>query len=116
MSVVSLKPGYTGKVADAEENFHGARLLNIHWEGHLNYCAALCFPLPPDLPFGALISDVVGPIYGLDSDWAGIDWAQVRWTLDGAPFTPDFEKSLGVQGFVHKSLLRFWTKAEREAA
>ncbi len=116
MAVTALKPGYEGEIADREEHFHGNRLVYLHWEGHLNYCASLCFPLPPDMPFGALVSDVAGPIYGLDPDWAGIAWDRVRWTLDGAPFSPEFGRGLGEQGVGHKSLLRFWTGNAAAAA
>ncbi len=110
MAVVALRPGYTGEVADREANFHGNRLVYVHWEGHLNYCAPLCFPLPPAMPFGALVSDVMGPIYSLDPAWAGVGWDRARWTLDGVRFSPDFARGLGEQGVGHKSVLRFWTE------
>ena len=103
MAVVALKDGYTGEVRDRVENFHGNWVTYLHWEDHLSFCAALAFPFPPDMPFGALLEEVLPTYYGMHPDWA------VRWTLDGQDFTPDPAKALKDQGFHHKSLLRFWT-------
>lgn len=109
MAVNALNPGYRGEVRDAEENFHGNRVVYVHWEEHLMFCAALAFPLPPQMPFGALVGEVLPQFYGPHPQFKEIDWAQVRWTLNGEDFTPDLEKSLDDNGITHKSLLRFWT-------
>jgi phenol hydroxylase P4 protein len=108
MSVVALKD-YDCEIRDREENFHGNRLTYVHWEDHLSFCSALAFPFPPDMPFGALFGEVMPQFYSMHPDWEKIDWDQAKWTLDGKDFTPDMDKSLGEQGFRHKSLLRFWT-------
>ena len=108
MSVVALKE-YKGEVRDSVDRFHGNQLVYVHWEKHLSFCAPLAFPLPPGMPFGAITSDVVGPIYGLHADWAKIDWSKASWTLDGKPFTPDPAKSLADNGIGHKSVLRLTT-------
>ena len=50
MSVVALKPGYTGEMKDRVENFHGKQLLYIGWEDHLMIASPVCLPLPPDMP------------------------------------------------------------------
>ena len=70
---------------------------------------ALAFPLPPQMPFGALVGEVLPQFYGPHPQFKEIDWAQVRWTLNNEDFTPDLEKSLDDNGITHKSLLRFWT-------
>lgn len=101
--------GYEIAARDKVENFHGNRLLYIHWEDHLSFCAAMAFPLPPDMPFGALIGEIMPAHYGMHPDWKSMDWTSVRWQLDGKPFTPDAAKSLTDNGIGHKSLLRFWT-------
>lgn len=108
MSVVALNE-YDVEPRDLEKNFHGNRLTYIHWEDHLSFCAALAFPFPPDMPFGAILQEIIPTFYGMHPDFAKIDWAKVKWQLDGKDFTPDPAKSLGEQGFRHKSLLRFWT-------
>ena len=108
MSVVALKE-YKGEVRDSVDRFHGNQLVYVHWEKHLSFCAPLAFPLPPGMPFGAITSDVVGPIYGLHPDWAKIAWSKANWTLDGKPFTPDPAKSLADNGIGHKSVLRLTT-------
>lgn len=113
MPVVALHPGYSGPVADAEQHFHGKRLLYIGWDEHLLFCSPVCLPLPPELPFGALVEQVLPGVYGSHPDFARIDWASVQWFDSGRPFTPDFAKSLADNGLVHKSLVRLRTPGLR---
>ena len=109
MATVALRPGYAGPNRDAVEHFHGNIVVYIHWEEHLSFCAALAFPLPPTMPFGAVSGELLPEYYGSHPDFGHIDWPQVRWELDGKPFLPVPEAPIGDQGFDHKSLLRFWT-------
>lgn len=109
MAVVALQEGYTGEVRDRLENFHGNMLVYLHWEDHLSFCAALAFPLPPDMPFAAVQGELMPQFYGMHPDWQKIDWADVRWQVDGVDITPDPDKSLADNGVRHKSLIRFWT-------
>lgn len=110
MAVASLKPGYAGPIRDKVENFHGAQLVYVHWEGHLNFCAAITLPLPADTPFGALTTEILPSLYQADPSWAGVDLADARWALDGEDWVPDATRTLGEQGVGHKSLIRFWTQ------
>ncbi len=107
MPVIALKPGYSGPVADAEDRFHGKRLLYVGWEDHLLFSAPVCLPLPADMPFGALLSEVLPGVYGIHPDFAKVDWPSVQWFDSGRPFRPDPEKSLADNGLVHKSVIRF---------
>jgi phenol/toluene 2-monooxygenase (NADH) P4/A4 len=109
MSVVALSPGYTGEIRDRVENFHGKQLLFIGWEDHLMYCAPMCIPVAPDLPFGALITEIIPGLYAAHPDTAKIDWSSVVWLRSGEAFTPDPAKSLTDNGLGHKALLRFRT-------
>ncbi len=109
MATVALQPGYAGPVRDAVENFGGNIVVYVHWEEHLSFCSALAFPLPPEMPFGAVQGELLPQFYGSHPDFQRIAWSSVRWELDGQPFTPDLETAIGQQGFGHKSLLRFWT-------
>lgn len=111
MALVALDKDYADKIdiRDRVENFHGNIVVYLHWEEHLSFCAATAFPLPPDMPFGALLADILPTYYGMHPDFAAIDWAVVRWTVDGTAVTPDPEKSLKDHGVGHKSLIRFWT-------
>lgn len=109
MPVIALHPGYTGTPADTEDRFHGKRLLYIGWEDHLLFCAPVCLPLPPDMPFGALLGEVLPGIYGSHPDFERIDWARAQWFDSGRPFQPDPTKSLADNGLVHKSVIRFRT-------
>jgi phenol/toluene 2-monooxygenase (NADH) P4/A4 len=107
MSVVALKPGYTGTVADSEDRVHGNRLLYVGWEDHLLFCSSVCLPLPASMPFGALLSQVLPGVYGSHPDFEKIDWSQAEWFDSGKPFRPDPAKSLADNGLVHKSAIRF---------
>lgn len=109
MSVVAIKPGYTGEIKDRVENFHGQQLLYIGWEDHLMYCAPLCIPVPPNLPFGALTAEIIPGLYSAHPDTAKIDWNAVVWFRSGQPFTPDPAKSVTDNGLGHKAVLRFRT-------
>lgn len=113
MAVVSLAPGYSGLVRDRVENYHGAQLVFVHWEGHLNFCAAITLPLPPGTPFGALTSEVLPSLYKADPEWSGEALTGARWMLDGKDWSPDPAKTIGEQGVGHKSLIRFWTEPHR---
>jgi phenol hydroxylase P4 protein len=113
MAVVALKPGYTGPVQDTEDKFHGNRLLYICWDEHLLFCAPMALPLPPTMPFGALLSEVLPGLYGSHPDFAQIDWGQVQWTHSGEPFHPDPALSLSDNGLVHKSVIRFYAPGLR---
>lgn len=94
---------------DALKNFHGNMLVYVHWEEHLSFCSALAFPLPPAMPFGALVSEVIKPSYAAHPDAETIDWSTVVWMIDGVKKTPDMGASLEANGMKHKSLVRFWT-------
>ena len=107
MSVVAIAP-YEFTPRDVRENFP-APLLYIGWEDHLMFCAPVCLPLPPDMPFGALPTAVLPGIYGEHPDFAQIDWSQVQWLKSGQPWTPDPAKSLADNGLTHKDAIRFRT-------
>jgi phenol/toluene 2-monooxygenase (NADH) P4/A4 len=111
MGVVAITPDYEKyvEIRDRRENFHGNIVVYLHWEQHLSFCAALAFPLPPDMPFGAMVENVLKPHYAAHPDFAKIDWAKVSWDVDGAKRQPALDKSLAENGVGHKSLIRFWT-------
>jgi len=111
MSVRAIVDDYADRVPvlDTEANFHGNRVVYLHWEEHLSFCAALAFPLPPAMPWGALLEQIIPTYYGMHPDFKKIDWSQVKWTIDGKELTPDPAKSLEENGVRHKSLIRFWT-------
>lgn len=94
---------------DAVENFHGNQLVYIDWDKHRMFSGALAFPLPPGMPFGALIEEVIPGSWGTHPLFANIDWGDVQWILDDQEFTPDPAASLAENGIGHKSLLRFIT-------
>ncbi|WP_097459474.1 phenol hydroxylase subunit P4 [Mangrovitalea sediminis] len=98
---------YQGQPKDVQANFHGNQLVYFGWDKHLMFCAPVCLPLPPDMPFGAVLTEVLPGVYGSHPDWARLDWEQAEWSLDQQPFTPDPQQSLEAQGIHHKSLLRF---------
>ena len=115
MPTASLNPGYSGPVRDRVENFGGAQLVYVHWEGHNNFCSAITLPLPPETPFGALTAEILPSLYSVDPDWAEVDLSTARWMLDGENWQPEAAKGIGEQGVGHKSLIRFWTQPSGRA-
>jgi phenol hydroxylase P4 protein len=109
MAVQALYEGYSGPIRDKVDHFHGMRLVYVSWDEHMMFPFAAAFPLPPQMPFGALFEEVLPPAYGAHPDFANIDWAKVQWKLDGTAFVPDPSKSLADNGIGHKSLLRMAT-------
>jgi phenol hydroxylase P4 protein len=102
---------YPLRQQDDESVFHGKRLIFLCWENHLMYSAPLCVPLPPSLPFGALVRDVLPDLYGEHPEFESIDWKQAIWFNSDKRFIPDFGKSLEQHGLSHKSLIKFRTPA-----
>lgn len=113
MPTIALKPDYAGPQQDTEDKFHGNRLLYICWDEHLLFCSPVALPLPPAMPFGALLTQVLPGVYGSHPEFAQIDWSQAVWTHSGEPFKPDADKSLADNGLVHKSVIRFRTPGLR---
>jgi len=111
MPVTTLEPGYADKIEhrDALKNFHGNMLVYVHWEDHLSFCSPVAFPLPPAMPFGALVDQVIKSAYAAHPDFEKIDWSKVVWMIDGKEKAPDLGASLEANGMKHKSLVRFWT-------
>lgn len=109
MAVQAAYEDYTGQVADAVDKFHGNQVVYIGWDGHMMFPFAAAFPLPPDMPFAALVKDLLPSVYAVHPDFASIDWSRASWLLDGEPFAPDPGKSIGANGIGHKSLLRLVT-------
>ena len=108
MATAAIKD-YDFPAADRLENFHGNQIVYLHWLDHLMFCAPTCFPLPPDMPFGAMVEEVLKPHYAPHPDFEKVDWAAVEWEIDHAPATPDLEKSLKDNGVGHKSVVVFRT-------
>lgn len=107
--VMSSVGDYPLRQQDTEDRFHGKRLVYLAWDNHLMYAAPLCVPLPPTLPFGALVRDVLPELFGEHPEFESIDWQRTQWSSSGKRFVPDFGKSLQHHGLVHKSLIRFHT-------
>lgn len=109
MPVKAIDPSYHGELKDKQERFHGNQLLNVCWEKHTMFGWPMCIPVPPALPFGALVAQILPSIFGSHPDFAKIDWSTAVWTTARGPFTPDLAKSLEEQGIGHKALIRFRT-------
>lgn len=109
MAVKAAFEGYSGPIRDKVENFHGNQLVFFAWDNHLMFPVAAAFPLPPQMPFGALVKEVLPSVYGPHPDFGKIQWSDAEWTVDGKSFTPNLEKSLAENGVGHKSLIRMAT-------
>ncbi|EIJ36692.1 phenol hydroxylase subunit P4 [Thiothrix nivea] len=109
MAVKTLKGEYPIVMMDSVDRFHGNQLVFIGWDYHTSISTAGAYPLPPDMPFGALTEAVLPSVMGPHPDFPQIQWDKVEWMLDGESFTPDMGKSLKDNGVGHKSLIRFRT-------
>lgn len=109
MSVVAIRPDYSGEMKDRVELFNGKQLLYIGWEDHLMFCAPLCIPVEPGTPFAALSGEIIPALYAQHPDVTKIEWDKVVWKRSGHPFTPDMQKSISENGLGHKAALRFCT-------
>lgn len=108
MSVTAIG-NYEFASSDREENFHGNWMVHVLWEQHLLYANPVSVPLPPSMPFAAVIENLLPQLYGEHPEYEKIQWDAVEWTLDGVLFQPNPSASLAECGFTHKSLLRFRT-------
>jgi phenol hydroxylase P4 protein len=102
---------YPLRQADTEDRFFGNHLFYLGWDQHLMYSAPLCVPLPPSLPFGALVRDVLPELFGEHPEFEQIDWQRTQWFNSNRRFIPDMGKTLELHGLTHKSLIRFRTPA-----
>ena len=107
MTTTAIGP-YDFPPKDVRGNFP-APLLYIGWDDHLMFCAPFCLPLPPDMPFGAVIDNVLPGVFGNHPDFQHIDWNQVQWLKSGQPWQPDPAMSLADNGLGHKDAIRFRT-------
>ena len=96
---------------DKIENFHGNQLVFIYWHAHRVVCSPRAFPLPPEMPFGALLSDIIPICYKIEPDFEHLDFdkTEVIWEVDGKIITPDFSKSLKENGVGHKAFTKLTT-------
>jgi len=94
---------------DVRENFHGNIMVIVGWDKHMMISSPMAFPLPPDMPFGAFVKEVMPAAYAPHPDWGKIDWNEVTWMLNGESFKPNMDASLADNGLDHKSVVRFQT-------
>lgn len=96
---------------DSVENFHGNQVVYVYWYGHRVVSSPRAFPLPPEMPFGAIVSDIIPVIYKIEPDFENLDFetTEVIWEIDGKVVQPDFSKSLIENGVGHKSFIQFTT-------
>jgi len=106
---VSATYDYQYPARDDAANFGPVQLTYVHWAKHLMVCAPAAFPLPPEMPLGALVENVLPVVYAFHPDWARIDWNAVEWSVDGEKIVPDMTAGLKANGIGHKSVLTFVT-------
>lgn len=109
MAVAAITENYIGERLDRVENFHGNQVLYLGWDHHLMFCAPVALPVPPEMPFGKVVEELIPGAFSLHPEFDQIDWDSVQWHLNGEPFTPDPKATLAEQGIDHKSILRFAT-------
>ena len=102
---------YPTIVKDKVENFRGNNLVLIYWEGRFLEGSIKSFPLPPDMPFGAIASDIIPAAYKIEPDFELLDFnkTEVIWEIDGKVVTPNSIKTLKENGIGHKSFVKLIT-------
>jgi Phenol hydroxylase conserved region len=70
---------YPLRQQDTEDRFYGKRLIYLGWDHHLMFSAPFCVPLPPTLPFGALVHEVLPEVFGEHPEFERIDWQRTPW-------------------------------------
>ena len=65
---------YEPESKDRIENFHGNIVVYVGWDRHRMINSAMAFPLPPAMPFGALLNDVLPSCYKDHPDFEKLDW------------------------------------------
>lgn len=109
MTVQAIRPGYHGEFKDSVEKYGDKQLLNICWEKHTMMGWPMCVPLSPQMPFRALIENVLPMIYAVHPDFSKIKWDEVQWSTHQGTFTPDLDRSIADHGLKHKAQIRFRT-------
>lgn len=96
---------------DSVDKFHGNQVVYIYWHGHVMVSSPMAFPLPPEMPFGALVAEIIPLTYKIEPDFEKLNFetTEVIWIIDGNIVTPDFTKSLKDNGVGHKSFIEFKT-------
>jgi len=96
---------------DSVDKFHGNQLVYVYWYGQAFISSPMAFPLPPEMPFGALVAEILPVTYKIIPGFAEIDFekTEIIWEIDGKVVTPDFSKSLKENGVGHKSFVQFKT-------
>jgi phenol hydroxylase P4 protein len=102
---------YPTIMKDSVDRFHGNQVVYVYWYGHVLVSSPRAFPLPPEMPFGAILSDIIPVTYKVEPDFEKLDFdkTEVVWEIDGKVITPDFSKSLRENGVGHKSFIKFTT-------
>lgn len=102
---------YPTIIKDSVEKFNGNQLVLIYWQGRFLEGSVKSFPLPPEMPFGAIASDIIPAIYKIEPSFKDLDFdkTEVIWEIDGKVVTPDFSKSLKENGVGHKSFIKLIT-------
>ena len=108
MPVAAIKD-YTAVPRDLVSNFNGKQLVYASWDRHLLFAAPFLLCVPPEMPFGELVSGPLATLVQADPDAAAIDWSAVEWLKSNQPWTPDFAASLAANGIGHKDQIRFRT-------
>ena len=109
MPVYAITPEYKGEVKDMRANFGDNQVVYVGWDHHLLFAAPFAYPVPPQMPFKALLTEVMPTTFSDHPEFEQINWNEVEWVLDGQPFIPQMDVSLQDQGIGHKSALRFHT-------
>jgi len=97
---------YNWPSRSAAELYGDNQLVHIWWKGNPFYVSAATFPLPQEMPFGALMG-LAKDFFSADPDFDPDAFDKAQWAVDKQPITPDPEASITANGVGLKSLVSF---------
>jgi phenol hydroxylase P4 protein len=100
---------YTAVPNDLVENFNGMQLLYVHWLNHNMFCAPFTLLVSPDETLPEVFASHIQPATAPHPESEKIEYAKIKWELNGEPFEPNQTDSLLAQGIDHKSMLKMTT-------
>lgn len=108
MAVIS-RGEFIGVSKDAEENFHGVRVVYFGWDQHLMFYAPVSIPLPPTTTFNDIVAGVLPQCFSTHPEFSQINWEEVQWSRNGESFVPEMDKDLDHNNISHKTIIRLKT-------
>ena len=98
---------YNWPSRSAAELYGDAQLVHVWWNGNPYFVSAATFPFPKEMPFGAMVNEVLKGFFSADPDFVPESLDTAKWKIDHQDVDVDMNASLVANGVGHKSLVEF---------